>query len=173
MISSRERTHWTGSPDKLAAALNPVVLVGFIVAAAALHPYITAFIGKTFMSVGIDADIARALSIIPGACFAGKTFWIYLTETMKTYTLTDERLIIKHGVLIRVEDEVELYRVIDAVETVNLFQRMIKVGSIIVTSNDHTGTVKMSSIKSSAKVRNGLRKLSERCKTRRGVRVLE
>jgi len=173
MIGPNERIYWRGSPDKLAAVMNPGILLGFIIAAGAFHPAVLTFISGSAGKLGIGREIATATAYVPGLLAGIKALWMYLAETTKVYLLTAERLVLRHGVFLRIEDEIELYRVVDAIQRVSLFQRVIGVGTVIVKSNDHTGTVTMNSIKDSSKVRNGLRKLAERCKSRRGVRVLE
>jgi uncharacterized membrane protein YdbT with pleckstrin-like domain len=99
--------------------------------------------------------------------------WIVYQKTC-SFTLTDERLIVRYGLLLRVEDEVELYRVVDVTQTIGIFQRIFGVGNIQVTSTDRTGTVTLPLIRSPSAVRNAIRTEAERCKSRRGsVRILE
>ncbi|MBY3433031.1 PH domain-containing protein [Rhizobium laguerreae] len=99
--------------------------------------------------------------------------WIVYQKTC-SFTLTDERLIVRYGLLLRVEDEVELYRVVDVTQTIGIFQRIFGVGNVQVTSTDRTGTVTLPLIKSPSAVRNAIRTEAERCKSRRGsVRILE
>lgn len=99
--------------------------------------------------------------------------WIVYQKTC-SFTLTDERLIVRYGLLLRVEDEVELYRVVDVTQTIGIFQRIFGVGNIQVTSTDRTGTVILPLIRTPSDVRNAIRTEAERCKSRRGsVRILE
>lgn len=173
MVARNEKVLWRGSPNRFAAAMNPSLILGAVLLAASLHPAVTEAIHRASSTLGLDVGLARLTSLSPALLIGSWLAWSYLLETTTVYLLTADRLVIRHGLFLRVEDEVELYRVIDAIQAVNVFQRMIGVGTVVVTSSDHTGTVTMRSINESAKVRNGLRKLAERCKSRRGVRILE
>ena len=55
-----------------------------------------------------------------------------------TYTLTDEKLIIKKGFLSIVEEEIQLYRILDITLRRSLFQRIFKTGTIHCCSADKT-----------------------------------
>lgn len=121
---------------------------------------------------GLRYDIG--LFYIPSAILLFSVIsWIVYQKTC-SFTLTDERLIVRYGLLLRVEDEVELYRVVDVTQTIGIFQRFFGVGNIQVTSTDRTGTVILPLIKQPSAVRNAIRTEAERCKSRRGsVRILE
>lgn len=173
MLHGNEKIYWEAGPSKLAIALTPRLLVEIIIAAALLHPFIQSAMSTLIAVLPLSREIQDIAPFTPAGLVALIALWTFLQESTKKFILTSERLIIRYGVMVRTEDEVELYRVIDAVHTVNVFQRLINVGTVSVTSSDKTGTVVMNSIYSPSKVRNGLRKLSERCKSRRGVRILE
>lgn len=170
-----EQTKWKGSPDALASFLSASVLFPAIVAAAALHPAVTAVLER---SIGAFVDPASpagaALLYFVPAIFGAKALWVFLHDVTTGYEITDERLVVRHGLVVRTEDEIELYRIVDVVQMVNLLQRFIGVGTVRASSTDRTGVVFMKSIANSGTVRNGLRKLAEECKDRRGrVRILE
>jgi len=100
-------------------------------------------------------------------------YWFLYQKTCE-FVLTDERLIVRYGVVLRVEDEVELYRVVDVTQTIGLIQRFLGVGNIQVSSTDRTGSVVMPLVKSPSTIRNAIRTEAEKCKNRRGaVRILE
>lgn len=173
MLLGNEKIYWQAGPSKIAIILSPRILIEVLVAAALLHPFITSGIGAFLTRLPIPDGLQSALPFLPSVLIALSALWSFLQEATKKYILTSERMIIRYGVLVRTEDEVELYRVIDAVHTVNVLQRLINVGTVTVTSSDKTGTVVMNSIYEPSRVRNGLRKLAERCKSKRGVRILE
>lgn len=158
----------------VASALSPAMILSYLLLAGAAHPAFTGIL-ETGMRrfFGLQGNEALLASYSVAALIGAKALWSWLAEVTTRYELTSERLIVRHGVFLRTEDEVELYRVIDAVHGINVLQRLIGVGTVTVTSTDRTGTVLMRSISYPGRVRNGLRKLSERCKSRRGVRILE
>lgn len=173
MPGPNEKKFWTGFPNRLAAALRPTMILSYALIAGALHPVFTSPLENAARNFGLQGDDAVLASFSVAALISVRTLWTYLVEVTTQYILTSERLIIRHGLVVRTEDEVELYRVIDAIHGVNVLQRLIGVGTVTVTSTDKTGTVLMRSIKNPGRVRNGLRKLAERCKSRRGIRILE
>lgn len=173
MLHGNEKIYWQAGPSKLAILLIPRLLVEIIVAVALLHPFILSAMNTFIAVLPLPREIQDIAPFTPAGLVALTALWSFLQESTKKFILTSERLIIRYGVMVRTEDEVELYRVIDAVHTVNVFQRLINVGTVTVTSSDKTGTVAMNSIHAPSKVRNGLRKLAERCKSKRGVRILE
>jgi len=71
------------------------------------------------------------------------------------YELTTQRLIHRHGILIRTTDRIELIEVDDVSFTQGLFERMLNVGKIRVTSSDRSHPVLfMLGIEDVAKVSN-------------------
>ncbi len=61
-----------------------------------------------------------------------------LPWTFTTYTLSEDRLFIKSGLLKTVEDEVRLYRILDLTMSKTLLQKIFKMGTITVSSADKT-----------------------------------
>lgn len=173
MLHGNEKIYWQASPSKIAIIFTPGILIEIIVAAALIHPFITGSVGYIVNSIPLLGKIAFLAPYIPSGLVILAAIWHFLTKATLRYVFTSERLIIRYGVLVRTEDEIELYRVIDAIHTINIFQRLIGVGTVTVTASDVTGTIVMNSIYDPSRVRNGLRKLSERCKSKRGVRILE
>lgn len=173
MPLGNEKIFWQASPSKIATFLTPKIFFGFLLSMVLLHTSFLKIIETIILPLPIPQEFKFYAIYAPSCILFILAFWSFLQEVTKKFILTGERLILRHGVLIRTEDEVELYRVLDAIHTINIFQRIINVGTITVTSSDKTGTVIMNCIYSPAKVRNGLRQLVERCRNKRGVRVLE
>lgn len=61
-----------------------------------------------------------------------------LPWTFTIYTLSEDRLFIKSGLLKTVEDEVRLYRILDLTMSKTLLQKIFKMGTITVSSADKT-----------------------------------
>lgn len=67
-----------------------------------------------------------------------RLLFLGLPFTFKVYTLTDKQLCYKQGFLNTIEEEIQLYRVIDITKKRNIIQRILGLGTIIVYSNDRT-----------------------------------
>ncbi len=100
--------------------------------------------------------------------------WIWLVTRNTEFILTDERLIKKSGVLNKLTDEIELYRVRDYRFKAPLFLRLFSLGNVILITSDTTDTIfVIEAIKNGEKLRNEIRNLVEICRKRKGVRDLE
>ncbi|PTW46744.1 PH (Pleckstrin Homology) domain-containing protein [Sphingomonas faeni] len=113
-------------------------------------------------------------------CFAGVGFVIigvrWLKNRSASYEITDQRLIIKRGILFKTIDEIELYRIKDVRLGYSLLNQMTDIGTIILTSSDRTtsgGEFTLRDIPMARDRREGLRKLVDRARQRRGVRELD
>ncbi|MDQ0838762.1 PH domain-containing protein [Sphingomonas faeni] len=114
------------------------------------------------------------------ACLAGVGFVIigvrWLKNRSTSYEITDQRLIIKRGILFKTTDEIELYRIKDVRLGYSLLNQMTDIGTIILTSSDRTtagGEFTLRDIPMARDRREGLRKLVDRARQRRGVRELD
>ena len=175
--SANERTILNARPDSKAVVLQFRNLAKLALAAALMTPSVQAVFAGVLNGTRIPAltnDVQTALLYAPSAVLVLNFLYWYAYQKTCSFTLTDERLIVRYGLLLRVEDEVELYRVVDVTQTIGIVQRLLGVGNIQVTSTDRTGLVVMPLIKSPSSVRNAVRTEAERCKSRRGsVRILE
>ncbi|RMB27506.1 PH (Pleckstrin Homology) domain-containing protein [Sphingomonas sp. PP-F2F-G114-C0414] len=113
-------------------------------------------------------------------CLAGVGFVIigvrWLKNRSASYEITDQRLIIKRGILFKTIDEIELYRIKDVRLGYSLLNQMADIGTIILTSSDRTtsgGEFTLRDIPMARDRREGLRKLVDRARQRRGVRELD
>ena len=174
-----ERRILTVRPNTWAIVLQFRNILQIAVAVALLHPYIQSMIHATVLNVAlgrfrVTEEMLLAAKLGPSVLVVLRVAIMFLYQKTCSYSLTDERLIIRYGIILRVEDEVELYRVVDVAQTVGILQRIMGVGNIYVSTTDRTGNVVMPLIKSPANVRNAIRTEAERCKNRRGsVRILE
>jgi uncharacterized membrane protein YdbT with pleckstrin-like domain len=113
-------------------------------------------------------------------CLAGVGFVIigvrWLKNRSASYEITDQRLIIKRGILFKTIDEIELYRIKDVRLGYSLLNQMTDIGTIILSSSDRTtsgGEFTLRDIPMARDRREGLRKLVDRARQRRGVRELD
>ena len=114
------------------------------------------------------------------ACLIGVGFVIigvrWLKNRSASYEITDQRLIIKRGILFKTIDEIELYRIKDVRLGYSLLNQMTDIGTITLTSTDRTtsgGEFTLRDIPMARDRREGLRKLVDRARQRRGVRELD
>ena len=113
-------------------------------------------------------------------CLAGVGFVIigvrWLKNRSASYEITAQRLIIKRGILFKTIDEIELYRIKDVRLGYSLLNQMTDIGTITLTSSDRTtngGEFTLRDIPMARDRREGLRKLVDRARQRRGVRELD
>ena len=114
------------------------------------------------------------------ACLIGVGFVIigvrWLKNRSASYEITDQRLIVRRGILFKTIDEIELYRIKDVRLGYSLLNQMSDIGTIILTSSDRTtagGEFILRDIPMARDRREGLRKLVDRARQRRGVRELD
>lgn len=175
--SGSERVILKARPDGRAILLQFRNVAKLGLAIALLSPQAQSVMAGLFNGIGtfgITRDMKYVVSHVPSALLLFNVLYWYVYQKSCEFVLTDERLIVRYGIFLRVEDEVELYRVVDVTQTINIVQRILGVGNIQVSSTDRTGTVIMPLIASPSNVRNAVRTEAERCKSRRGsVRILE
>lgn len=161
-------------PDGLAVALRFKFLAHVLLMAALLHPRTQEFIETIAGQIGQPGpDTMFWLKSLPAIAVFARGFYMYLYQRTCEFELTDERLIVRYGLIMRVEDEIELYRIVDVTQTVGIFQRVIGVGNVYVSSTDRTGAVFIPLVRNSAAIRNAVRDAAEECKNRRGaLRIL-
>ena len=113
-------------------------------------------------------------------CLAGVGFVIigvrWLKNRSASYEITDQRLIIKRGILFKTIDEIELYRIKDVRLGYSLLNQMTDIGTITLTSSDRTtsgGEFTLRDIPMARDRREGLRKLVDRARQRRSVREVD
>lgn len=100
----------------------------------------------------------------------------WLKNRSAAYEITDQRLIIRRGILFKTIDEIELYRIKDVRLGYSLLNQMTDIGTITLTSSDRTtagGEFILRDIPMARDRREGLRKLVDRARQRRGVRELD
>ena len=100
--------------------------------------------------------------------------WQYLAVRCTRYTLTDERLLDESGVLNRLTDTLELYRVKDTQVLEPIWLRLFGLGNVRVESSDRTTPVvilhAIAKPKAAATI---IRDRVEEMRTRKGVREFD
>lgn len=114
----------------------------------------------------------------------GLLFWLvipmmyavyrYAKTARHTYTLTDQRLIEKQGVLIQRIETLELYRVKDISIRSTLLQTIVGRGTIVLeTMEANTPLIELIAIPNAFEVSSLLRNHVEKCRVMKGVRAFD
>ena len=100
----------------------------------------------------------------------------WLQTMAAAYEITDQRLIVKRGLIMKSIDEIELYRIKDVRVDFSVINQIADIGTITITSSDRT-TQNMQfvlrDIPAARERREGIRKLVDRARRQRGVRELD
>ncbi len=93
-----------------------------------------------------------------------------------TYEITEERLIIRRGIIFKSVDEIELYRIKDVRIDFSLLNQMAGIGRITVSSSDETtrgGDLVIPEIQKAQERREQLRRLVDTARQKRRVREID
>lgn len=111
--------------------------------------------------------------------------WQYLKYRTSVYALDSERLFMLRGILMRTEEEIELYRIKDAKVNFSIIQQLFSNGTIAITSSDVTGTlagqqtggarnmILVPHVVDARRIREEIRNRVEAARERRGVREFD
>ncbi len=102
--------------------------------------------------------------------------WRWLQNMASAYEITDQRLIVRRGLIMKTIDEIELYRVKDVRVRFSLINQLADIGTITITSSDRTtGNQEfvLRDVPAARERREGIRKLVDRARQRRGVREMD
>ncbi|MGR6328904.1 PH domain-containing protein [Sphingomonas sp. XXL09] len=100
----------------------------------------------------------------------------WLQNMATSYEVTDQRLIVRRGLVMKSIDEIELYRIKDIRVDYSLVNQLTDIGTITITSTDRTsGNAQfvLRDVPAARERREGIRKLVDRARQRRGVRELD
>ena len=100
--------------------------------------------------------------------------WTYLVIKNKKYELTQERLILRSGVLNKKIEELELFRIRDYSIEKPFIYNIFGVGNIILTSSDKTNPyIKLEALKDIENLKNKIRNAVQITRKNNGVKDLE
>ena len=100
----------------------------------------------------------------------------WLDTLASKYEITDQRLIIRRGILMKSIDEIELYRIKDLRLNFSLLNQMAGIGTICLASSDETtqgAELVMRDVPRAQARRESLRALVDSARRQRGVRELD
>ena len=111
--------------------------------------------------------------IAPGI-FALASLWKWIVVRSTAYELTNERFIITKGILTKITDTLELYRVRDMQVVQPLALRLVGLENIHLFANDATtDSIILDYIPTQLKLGDKLRKAVEDCREKKRVRTLD
>lgn len=100
--------------------------------------------------------------------------WKWLVVKNTKYELTTERLTRRVGVINKVTDQVELYRVRDYQVEQPIFLRMFSLSDVVLKTSDLSNPViTLRAIQNGEQLKDQIRDLVEQCRVRKGVRALD
>jgi uncharacterized membrane protein YdbT with pleckstrin-like domain len=102
--------------------------------------------------------------------------WRWLENMGAKYEVTDERLIIRRGILSKSIDEVELYRIKDIRIDFSLINQLAGIGKLTIASSDETtraGNLVIAGIDRAQERRETLRRLVDAARQKRSVREID
>lgn len=102
--------------------------------------------------------------------------WKWIENVSRRYELTDERLIIRSGILNKKTDEIELYRVKDVTVEYSVVNQITGIGTIMLKSSDATtadGVMHLRDVPDAVRLREEMRTLVDAARQKRRVRELD
>lgn len=100
----------------------------------------------------------------------------WLRNVGTRYRLTDQRLIIDSGIIMKRTDEIELYRVKDVVVDYSLLNQMVDIGTISLQTSDATTRrqgYQLAGVPHARDLREQIRTLVDKARQRRRVREID
>ncbi len=102
--------------------------------------------------------------------------WRWLSNIAVSYELTDQRLIIRRGILNKTTDEIELYRIKDTTIAYSVINQLTDIGTITIRSSDATtssGDLVLQDIPQGRAIREEIRRLTDAARQLRRVREVD
>lgn len=132
-----------------------------------LGPYLIAGIVAGGLIGGAIAT-GNALFLVGLVLPAGYAFWRWLEVRHTKLTLTDQRIIVSNGVLNKVTNETELYRVRDTSVEEPLMLRLFGLGNVMVfTTDEQVATHQFKSFARPQWVKDQIRNYAEVCRQKK------
>ena len=101
--------------------------------------------------------------------------WRWLENMAAKYEITEERLIIRRGIISKSIDEIELYRIKDIRIEFTIINQIAGIGRITISSSDETtrdGDLVLANIERAQERRETLRRLVDAARQKRRVREI-
>ncbi len=113
-----------------------------------------------------------ALSLVAIGIFV----WRWFENLASKYELTEERLIIRKGIIAKSVDEIEMYRIKDVRINFSIINQLVGIGTISISSSDETtrnGDLVIRDLERAQARREQLRRLVDTARQKRRVREID
>ncbi len=125
------------------------------------------WINFTFYMLCIPLLIAFGLGLI-------LAIWKYYDTKFNTLRITDQRIIEQRGILSKITDELELYRVKDLKYEQPFFLRIFGLSNIVLSTTDHSNpTMILKGIENGEELKEQLRLAVDKRRDIKGVREVD
>lgn len=132
-------------------------------------------IGLALLGVGavvdrqwLDGNPRLVWWLVVGAGLLALTVWPVLEWRSSTYTITDRRLVTRHGVLNKAGHDIPLARISDVAFESSLVDRMFGCGTLIISDASTHGTVRFRDIPRVEEAQRTINDLLQRAHRSRG-----
>jgi len=101
---------------------------------------------------------------------------VWIQNLAAKYEITEERLIIRRGIIMKSVDEIELYRIKDVRINFSIVNQLAGIGTICIASSDETtrdGDLVIANISKAQDRREHLRRLVDTARQKRRVREID
>lgn len=142
--------------------------------AAGLGTVLLGVAGIVLLALEVAGMATWWLGLTVAALLIAAVKWVQ--NLAATYEITEERLIIRRGIIMKSVDEVELYRIKDVRINFSLLNQMAGIGRITVSSSDETtraGDLVIPEIQKAQERREHLRRLVDTARQKRQVREID
>jgi len=133
-----------------------------------------ALAGVALMAMNVQAAGVYWLALTAAALIILVVKWFQ--NLAATYEVTDERLVIRRGIIMKSVDEIELYRIKDVRIDFSLINQIAGIGRITIASSDETtrdGDLVIRDIQKAQERREQLRRLVDTARQKRRVREVD
>ena len=113
-----------------------------------------------------------ALSLVAVGLFV----WRWFENLASKFSITEERLIIRKGIIAKSVDEIELYRIKDVRINFSIINQLAGIGTISISSSDETtreGDLVIRDVERAQARREELRRLVDTARQKRRVREID
>ncbi len=94
--------------------------------------------GSLRASLFPNGELVWWVAILPWVIFLAPAAWYTLNVSVTTYQLTTQRLVIRSGILVRMHDQIELFRVRDFLVDTPLHMGLLGLAHVRIVSRDET-----------------------------------
>jgi uncharacterized membrane protein YdbT with pleckstrin-like domain len=133
-----------------------------------------ALAGVVLMAMNVQAAGVYWLALTAAALIIIMVKWVQ--NLAATYEVTEERLVIRRGIIFKSVDEIELYRIKDVRIDFSLINQLAGIGKFTISSSDETtrdGDLVIREIQKAQERREQLRRLVDTARQKRRVREID